>query len=93
MVELQSQRKAAPDSQACVVVFDDDRGSRESLERLLRSAGLHARASASIAEFLRAVQPDSPTCQVLDSCYLYKPLAEADSIDCLRRAWASGKTA
>ena len=44
LVELQSLTKAVPDSDACVVVIDDDTDFRESLERLLRSAGLRARA-------------------------------------------------
>ena len=62
----QSLTKAAPDSDACVVVIDDDTEFRESLERLLRSAGLHARTFASIAEFANSEPPDSPTCLVLD---------------------------
>ena len=65
-MERQSLTKAIPDSDACVVVIDDDTEFRESLERLLRSAGLHARAFASIAEFAKSEPPDSPTCLVLD---------------------------
>ncbi|WP_445147462.1 response regulator transcription factor [Dyella sp. Tek66A03] len=48
------------------MVIDDDTEFRESLERLLRSAGLHARIFASIAEFARSEPPNSPTCLVLD---------------------------
>jgi FixJ family two-component response regulator len=66
LVERQSLMKAIPDSDACVVVIDDDREFRESLERLLRSAGLHARAFASIAEFAKSDPPSGPTCLVLD---------------------------
>ena len=55
-----------PDSTACVVVIDDDPEFRESLGRLLRSAGLHSCLFASIADFLGSEPPDSPTCLVLD---------------------------
>jgi FixJ family two-component response regulator len=65
-VDLRSRAKAAPVSDACVVVIDDDRKFRESLGRLLRSAGLSSRLFASIDDFLGAEQPDGPTCLVLD---------------------------
>ena len=55
-----------PDSDACVVVIDDDPEFRESLGRLLRSVGLHSCLFASIADFLGSEPPDSPTCLVLD---------------------------
>jgi len=55
-----------PDSSSCVVVIDDDPDFRESLGRLLRSVGLHYRLFASIADFVEAEPPDSPTCLVLD---------------------------
>jgi len=58
--------KAVRHSDGCVVVIDDDAGFRESVERLLRSAGLHALPFASIAEFTKAEPPDGPTCLVLD---------------------------
>ncbi|QJR11294.1 Response regulator protein TmoT [Usitatibacter rugosus] len=63
---VQSQAKPLPDSRACVVVVDDDAEFRESLGRLLRSAGLQARLFASIAEFQGSAPPDCPTCLVLD---------------------------
>jgi FixJ family two-component response regulator len=63
-MELQSL--TVPVTDDCVVVIDDDRGFRESLERLLRSAGLHVLAFASVAEFARSPPPDSPTCLILD---------------------------
>jgi FixJ family two-component response regulator len=63
-VEIPSRTKV--DSDACVVVVDDDRDFRESLGRLLRSVGLKSRLFASIAEYLEADQPDRPTCLVLD---------------------------
>jgi len=65
-VEHQSLTKAMPDSDAWVVVIDDDTEFRSSLERLLRSVGLQALAFASVAEFARARPPDRPTCLVLD---------------------------
>jgi FixJ family two-component response regulator len=63
-VDLPSRAKL--DSDACVVVVDDDREFRESLGRLLRSMGVRYRLFASIAEYLEADQPDRPTCLVLD---------------------------
>lgn len=65
MVKLQSMMSAVPDS-GCVVVIDDDTDFRESLSRLLRSAGLQALAFASIAEFAAAEPPNTPMCLVLD---------------------------
>ena len=64
--ELQSRAKAVLDSNACVVVIEDDPEFRESLGRLLRSAGLHSRLFASIADFLGYEPLDTPTCLVLD---------------------------
>ena len=68
-----------------VFVLDDDPGVREALSSLLSSAGLHVRAFASAAEFLRAKAPDSPACLVLDlqlpdisGLDLQRQLAEAD---------------
>jgi FixJ family two-component response regulator len=58
--------RGAGESDACVVVIDDDRDFRESLGRLLRSVGLKSRLFASIDEYLEADQPDRPTCLVLD---------------------------
>lgn len=65
-MEPQSLTKVVQNSDACVVVIDDDTEFRESLERLLRSSGLHARSFASIAEFVQSEPADSPTCLVLD---------------------------
>jgi len=64
--DLLSRAKAMPDSNNCVVVIDDDRDFRESLGRLLRSAGLPAFLYASISDFLESETPDWPTCLVLD---------------------------
>ena len=65
-MDLRSQAKAAPDSNACVVVIDDDPEFRESLGRLLRAVGLQSRMFVSVADFLGAELPDGPTCLVLD---------------------------
>jgi len=65
-VDLQSSAKTPQDSQACVVVIDDDSEFRESLGRLLRSAGLHPQLFASIAAFQESDPPNGPTCLVLD---------------------------
>src|SRR5262245_32461373 len=65
-VNLRSLAKAVPDSSDCVVVIDDDTEFRESIGRLLRSMGLQPRLFASIADFVDADPPVSPTCLVLD---------------------------
>jgi FixJ family two-component response regulator len=54
------------DSNACVVVIDDDPEFRQSLGRLLRAVGLYPRLFASIADFLGSELPDGPTCLILD---------------------------
>jgi FixJ family two-component response regulator len=58
--------KTVPNSNACVVVIDDDPEFRDSLGRLLRSVGLQSCLFESIADFLGSEPPDSPTCLVLD---------------------------
>ena len=65
-VDLQSQKKSVPDSDACVVVIDDDPDFLSSLGRLLRSVGLRAQLFSSVAEFLAFERPDAPTCLILD---------------------------
>ena len=64
--ELSSRAIPVLNSTACVVVIDDDTAFRDSLGRLLRSAGLHPRLFASIGDFLESEPADSPTCLVLD---------------------------
>ena len=49
-----------------VYVVDDDPSVRKALERLLRSAGHHAKTFASAFEFLDFSHPDAPGCLVLD---------------------------
>ena len=65
-MDLGSLTRSTPDSDACVVVIDDDAIFRESLGRLLRSAGLRSTLFASIADFVGSGSPDGPTCLVLD---------------------------
>ncbi|WP_370659682.1 response regulator transcription factor [Massilia polaris] len=47
-------------------MIDDDMAFRDSLERLLRSAGLYSLSFASVAEFTESELPDVPTCLILD---------------------------
>jgi FixJ family two-component response regulator len=47
-------------------VVDDDASVRESLDNLLRSAGLKVQTFASAQEFLKSNRPDVPGCLVLD---------------------------
>ena len=53
-------------AQPTVIIVDDDRGIRESLEALLRSVGLQVKALASVPEFLQEGRPEAPACLVLD---------------------------
>ena len=54
------------ESDACVVVIDDDSEFRASVERLLHSVGLRSEPFASVAEFLESEPADCATCLVLD---------------------------
>jgi len=49
-----------------VAVVDDDISVRESLESLIRSAGLGVRVFASAEEFLASANGSEPDCLVLD---------------------------
>jgi DNA-binding NtrC family response regulator len=51
---------------ALVFIVDDDRGTRESLRNLIRSAGLSAQTFSSAQEFLAAERPKGPSCLLLD---------------------------
>jgi FixJ family two-component response regulator len=51
---------------AIVFVVDDDESVRESLESLIRSAGLRVSAFASAQEFLTSPRDDVTSCLVLD---------------------------
>jgi FixJ family two-component response regulator len=50
------------------VVVDDDFSVRESLESLIRSAGLEVRMFASAEEFLNSAHPRKADCLILDVC-------------------------
>jgi FixJ family two-component response regulator len=65
-VDLQPRGQNQQKSGDCVVVIDDDQGSRDSIGRLLRSVGLHPALFGSIADFEAFDLPDAPTCLVLD---------------------------
>jgi len=54
------------DEQAMVFVVDDDESVRESLESLIRSAGLRVAAFSSAREFLASPRDDVTSCLVLD---------------------------
>src|SRR5262245_63076740 len=49
-----------------VLIIDDDPEFRDSVSRLLRTVGLHARQFSSVPDFLKADPSDGPTCLVLD---------------------------
>ena len=49
-----------------VLIIDDDPEFRDSVARLLRTVGLHARQFSSVPDFLKADPSDGPTCLVLD---------------------------
>jgi PleD family two-component response regulator len=49
-----------------VMVIDDDPGVRDSLGKLLRSAGFRVSLCGSVSEFLAADRSEGPTCLVLD---------------------------
>src|ERR1700756_1103009 len=48
------------------IVVDDDPGVRDSLGKLLRSAGFRVSLLGSVREFLEADRPEGPACLVLD---------------------------
>jgi FixJ family two-component response regulator len=54
------------DSDATVIVIDDDSDVREALQSLLRSVGLRVEAFGSAQEYLNAKLSDGPACLVLD---------------------------
>ena len=56
----------AKDQLPTVIVIDDDPGVRDSLGKLLRSAGFRVNLLGSVSEFLEADRPEGPTCLVLD---------------------------
>jgi DNA-binding NtrC family response regulator len=54
------------DQNSSVFVVDDDRSIRESLQNLIRSAGLKVQTFASAQEFLASQHANAPSCLVLD---------------------------
>jgi FixJ family two-component response regulator len=54
------------DANSTVVVVDDDPALRDSVGNLLRSLDFNTQLFASIADFLKSVPPEGPTCLVLD---------------------------
>jgi len=59
-------QRAKDPSPPTVIVIDDDSGVRESIGRLLRSAGFQVHVLSSVNEFLDTDLPEGPTCLVLD---------------------------
>ena len=55
-----------PETDATVLVIDDDPEFSNSVGRLLRSVGLDARLFASVPDFVKSEHPNGPTCLVLD---------------------------
>jgi FixJ family two-component response regulator len=60
---VEQQAKEQPPT---VMVIDDDPGVRDSLGKLLRSAGFRVSLLGSVSEFLVADRPEGPACLVLD---------------------------
>ena len=56
---------SAPDP-ATVFVIDDDGDVRASIQRLLKTVGLHGEAFASARDFLQRNMPEGPSCLILD---------------------------
>jgi RNA polymerase sigma factor (sigma-70 family) len=54
------------DANPSVSIIDDDPEFRDSVVRLLRTVGLHARQFSSVHDFLKADRPEGATCLVLD---------------------------
>ena len=65
-IEEHVVEQRAKDQPPTVIVIDDDPGVRNSLDRLLRSAGFRVNLLGSVSEFLEADRPEGPTCLVLD---------------------------
>jgi FixJ family two-component response regulator len=54
------------DSEAVVLVVDDEPSVRDAMQRLFRSVGLRTEVFASASEFLQTKLSDGPRCLVLD---------------------------
>jgi FixJ family two-component response regulator len=55
-----------PEANPSVLIIDDDAEFRDSVDRLLRSVGLHTQQFSSVSDFLKAEPWDGPTCLLLD---------------------------
>jgi FixJ family two-component response regulator len=55
-----------PDAKPSVFIVDDDPEFRDSVDRLLRTVGLHTQQFSSVSDFLKTDPWDGPTCLVLD---------------------------
>src|SRR3974390_555608 len=55
-----------PEANPSVLIIDDDAEFRDSVDRLLRSVGLHPRQFSSVSDFLKAEPWDGPCCLLLD---------------------------
>ena len=66
-VECESESSSAH-ATPVVFVVDDDVSVRESLEAMVRSAGLIAKTFACAQDFLASPRPMVPNCLVLDVC-------------------------
>jgi FixJ family two-component response regulator len=54
------------DANPSVLIIDDDPEFRDSVERLLRSVGLHTQQFSSVSDFVNAEPWEGPSCLVLD---------------------------
>jgi FixJ family two-component response regulator len=72
------------DSDATVLVVDDDAATRRSVARLVRSAGFEVKTFASPEAFLRFELPAGPTCVLLDMCM--EGMTGLEVQDALRRS-------
>jgi FixJ family two-component response regulator len=55
-----------PEANPSVLIIDDDAEFRDSVDRLLRSVGLHTQQFSSVSDFLKAEPWDGPCCLLLD---------------------------
>jgi FixJ family two-component response regulator len=76
----------SPAQPAVVFVVDDDAAVLRSIERLLRCHGIVVRPFSSPAAFLRAIDPSTPGCVLLDLS-----LPGSTGLDVQKQLLASGK--
>jgi len=81
------QQLNGPEPEPLVFVLDDDRGVREALDRLLRSAGYSVVSLSSAEDLFQRLPVSAPACLVLDVAVngsngfeLQRQLSERDSI-------------